>query len=85
MHCQNIGIKHKEQVKEMNFIERKISVKRAISVLAKNGIEVDDSEASVILDFLYLIAKNYSKKEEVENTLNPKEKSNTSKSAITDP
>jgi len=69
----------------MNFIERKISVKRAISVLAKNGIEVDDSEASVILDFLYLIAKNYSKKEEVEITLNPKEKSNTSKSTITDP
>ena len=69
----------------MNFIERKISVKRAISVLAKNGIEVDDSEASVILDFLYLIAKNYSKKEEVENTLNTKEKSNTSKSTITDP
>jgi hypothetical protein len=69
----------------MNFIERKISVKRAISVLAKNGIEVDDSEASVILDFFYLIAKNYSKKEEVENAHNPKEKSNTSKSTIIDP
>jgi hypothetical protein len=69
----------------MNFIERKVSVKRAISVLAKNGTEVDDSEASVILDFLYLIAKNYNKKEEVENAHNPKEKSNTSKSTITDP
>ncbi|SDP94735.1 hypothetical protein SAMN05428975_3985 [Mucilaginibacter sp. OK268] len=69
----------------MNFIERKVSVKRAIFVLAKNGIEVDDSEASVILDFLYLIAKNYSKKEEVENAHNPKEKSNTSKSTIIDP
>lgn len=64
----------------MNFIERKISVKRAISVLAKNGIEVDDSEASIILDFLYLIAKNYRKKEEVENIYNPKEKSNSLKS-----
>lgn len=63
----------------MNFIERKISVKRAISVLAKNGIEVDDSEASVILDFLYLIAKNYGKNEEVENAHNPKEKSNSQK------
>jgi hypothetical protein len=47
--------------------------------LAKNGIEVDDSEASVILDFLYLIAKNYSKKEEIENAHNPKEKSNSLK------
>lgn len=28
----------------MNFTERKISVKRAIAVLAKNGINVDDSE-----------------------------------------
>jgi predicted amino acid-binding ACT domain protein len=69
----------------MNFIERKISVKRAISVLAKNGIEVDDSEASVILDFLYLIAKNYSKKEEVENAHNPKERSNSLKSTIIEP
>ncbi len=64
----------------MNFIERKISVKRAILILAKSGIEVDDSEASIILDFLYLIAKNYSKNEEAENTHNPKEKSNSLKS-----
>lgn len=35
----------------MNFIERKISVKRAISILAKNGIVVDEREADVILDF----------------------------------
>lgn len=53
----------------MNFIERKISVKRAISVLAKNGIKVNDSEASIILGFLYLIAKNYNKKEEEENAI----------------
>ena len=69
----------------MNFIEKKISVKRAISVLAKNGIKVDDSEACVILDFLYLIAKNYSKKEEVEKAHNPKEKPDLLKSTIIDP
>lgn len=43
----------------MNFLDKKIPVKRAITVLAKNGIQVDDNEASVILNFLYLIAKSY--------------------------
>lgn len=62
----------------MNFIERKISVKRAISILAKNG--VDEREADVILEFLYLVAKNYSKTEEVQNAQNPKNRSNSLKS-----
>lgn len=48
----------------MNFIDRRISVNRAIAMLAKNGIEVDDCEAAVILDFLYLISKNRNKPEE---------------------
>lgn len=61
----------------MNFIERKISVKQAISILSKCGIEVDNREANIILDFLYLMAKNYSKCEEVEKSHNPKEKSNS--------
>lgn len=64
----------------MNFIERTISVKRAISILAKSGIEVDEKEADIIMDFLFLIAKNYNKDEEAENTYNPKEKSNSLKS-----
>jgi len=38
----------------MNFIERKISAKKAISILAKYGIKVEDYEADIILDFLYL-------------------------------
>lgn len=42
----------------MNFIDKKVSVGGAIAILAKNGIEVDDEEAAVILDFLYLMAKN---------------------------
>lgn len=70
---------------EMNFIERKISVKRAISILAKNGVAVDEREADIILDFLYLIAKNYGKNEKVENSNNPKERSNLLKSILISP
>ena len=51
----------------MNFIDRKVSVNRAIGMLAKSGIEVDDGEAAVILDFLYLMSKNRNKSEEVKN------------------
>ncbi|WP_296142616.1 PTS sugar transporter subunit IIBC [uncultured Flavobacterium sp.] len=51
----------------MNFIDRRISVNRAIAVLAKNGIEVDDGEAAVILDFLYLISQNRKKPQEAKN------------------
>jgi len=43
----------------MNYIDKKVSVKRAISILSKNGIQVDDKEALAIIDFLYLMAKNY--------------------------
>jgi len=64
----------------MNFIERKISSRKAVSILAKSGIEVEDQEADIILDFLYLMAKNYTKNDKVENDRNPKEKSNLPKS-----
>ncbi len=52
----------------MNFIDKKVSVKRAIAILAKNGIQVDDGEAAIILDFLYLMAKNYKKPDEDQDT-----------------
>jgi len=48
----------------MSFIDKKVSDKRAIAILAKNGIQVSEEEADVILDFLYLVAKNYNKLEE---------------------
>jgi len=51
----------------MNFIERKVSVNRAIAVLAKNSIRVDDGEAAIILDFLYLMSKNRNTLEGVKN------------------
>lgn len=38
-----------------------------IAILAKNVIQVDDEETAVILDFLYLMAKNYKKIEEGRN------------------
>lgn len=45
----------------MIFLDKKVSIKRAITILAKNGIDVDDDEATVIVDFLYIMAKNYKK------------------------
>jgi len=63
----------------MNFIDKKASVKRAMSLLAKNGIQVDDAEASVILEFLYIIAKNYNKHRANQNAPDLKENSNLRK------
>lgn len=48
----------------MNFIDKKVSVKKAITILAKEDVQATDEEAVVILDFLYLMAKNHKKSEE---------------------
>nr|WP_199159127.1 hypothetical protein [Pedobacter sp. ASV2] len=45
----------------MKFQEKKMSIKRATSILAKNNIIVDEYEANAILNFLYLIARNCKK------------------------
>lgn len=45
----------------MNFIDKKISVQRSISILERKQIIVNEEEAKIILDFLYLISKNYNK------------------------
>ncbi|WP_130736794.1 PTS sugar transporter subunit IIBC [Flavobacterium sp. J27] len=45
----------------MGFIDKKVSIKHAITALAKNGIVINDNEAAVILDFLYFMSKNYNK------------------------
>jgi predicted amino acid-binding ACT domain protein len=55
----------------MNFTDKKVSVRRSITILAKNGVEVDDDEANVIMDFFYLMAKNHTK-EKVEKMSKPK-------------
>ena len=41
-----------------NFKDKRVSVKKAISILEKNNISVDEEEAKIILDFLYLMAKS---------------------------
>ena len=62
----------------MNFVDKKISAKRAVALLAKNGIQVDDNEATVILNFLYLVAKTYQYHSNL-GLKNLKEKSNYQK------
>ena len=40
--------------------EKKISLYKAIVILAKNNIQVIEDEAATILNFLYHVAKTYS-------------------------
>lgn len=72
------------QVQDIINTKRRVSKRseelKATSILAQNGVAVDEREADVILDCLYLIAKNYRKNEEIENAHNPMEKSNSLKS-----
>lgn len=56
----------------MNFIDKKVSVKAAIAILEKNGIQVDDGEAAVILDLLYLMAQSYQRPDEDQNAETPR-------------
>lgn len=51
----------------MNFIDKKVSAKQVIGILALQGIHVDNDEAATILDFLYLMSKNYKEAKEGEN------------------
>ena len=50
------------------FSVRKVSVDQAIKVLRRNGIRANKEEAEIILDFLYLIAKTYKNRQDVELT-----------------
>lgn len=44
-----------------HYSDRNVSIERTITLLGRNNIHVNDSEAAAILDFLYVIAKNYNK------------------------
>ena len=57
--------------KTANFRDKKISVKHAITILAKNNIEVNEAEATLILDFLYHIAATFQKYNNTKSDLNP--------------
>lgn len=64
----------------MNFIDKKISPAKAAQLLVKKGVGVKESDAVAILDFLYLLAKNYHRTDEqIKNLDNPKGISNTKK------
>lgn len=65
----------------MNFIDKKVSNKGTIEILAKKGIQVDDDEATVILDFLYLMSKNY-KKTRQEKGIETQRRNRTSKKTL---
>ena len=44
-------------MKTNNHGKRNITVEQAAKILRKNGIECDEKEAKIILDFLYILAK----------------------------
>ena len=48
----------------MNFIEKNVSVEKAIAILSKSGIQVNENEAKIILELLYLVSKNCDKPRE---------------------
>ncbi|MDB5158594.1 MAG: hypothetical protein JWR50_3301 [Mucilaginibacter sp.] len=62
-----------------NFRDKKVSVKRAIIILAKSNIEVNEDEAALILNFLYHIATTYNKYDSAKDNLNIRGKSNHKK------
>ena len=45
------------------FNDINVSIERAVTVLGRNNIQVTIDEAAIILDFFYVIAKNYDKSE----------------------
>jgi len=53
---------------KMNFIDKRVSIKQAIEILTQKGIYVDEDEAIVILDFLYLMSKNHKERKKAEKS-----------------
>lgn len=41
----------------MNFLEKNVSVEKAVIILSKNGIQINEKEAKIILELLYLVSK----------------------------
>ncbi|SEK23083.1 hypothetical protein SAMN05421740_101286 [Parapedobacter koreensis] len=40
-----------------HFEKRNVSPERAMQILHKNGLQVDENQAKKILDFMYILAK----------------------------
>lgn len=60
-----------------DFSNRAVTVNQAVRVLKRNGIEADETQAGIILDFLYLLAKRFRRLEDPEIVKDLKGKSNT--------
>ncbi len=58
--------------KTKTFSSKKVSVTQAIKVLKRNGIEVGEDQAALILDFLYLLAKTFKNVEKTEDNMSLK-------------
>jgi hypothetical protein len=55
--------------KPATFLDRQVSVDQAIKILKRNGIQANEEQACIILDFLYLLAKTCRKMENLDNTI----------------
>lgn len=47
------------------FSNKKISLDQALKILRRNGIQANEDQTKVILEFLYLLAKGMSKSAQV--------------------
>ncbi|RVT77363.1 PTS sugar transporter subunit IIBC [Flavobacterium sufflavum] len=53
----------------MNFIDKNVSVEKAVIIFSKNGIQINNKEVKIILELLYLVSKNYNKPREKKNNI----------------
>ena len=51
---------HKKRLPEV-FSSRKVLPNQAVNLLRRNGIQLNEEQAAIILDFLYLLARTYGK------------------------
>ncbi|MGN6178837.1 MAG: hypothetical protein ACTHNW_06630 [Mucilaginibacter sp.] len=55
----------------IDFRDKRVSIKQAVTILAKNNITVDEDEARLILNFMYQIAKSYYKYDVIKSKIDP--------------
>ena len=51
-------------IKIHEFHYKNVSVEKAVIILSKNGIQINENEAEIILELLYLLSKSYDKPRE---------------------
>ncbi|NVM66882.1 hypothetical protein FHW88_005200 [Mucilaginibacter sp. SG538B] len=52
--------------KPKEFSSRKISITQAIKILKRSGVEISEDQVSIILDFLYLLARTFKLEENLD-------------------